>query len=148
MKTDLVTEAQTQTTPSAPLPPIQQVPTPPAGQVPTPPVEQVPTPPAGQVPIQPFALKAADNSLGTSSLALGIIAVLLDVGSWFFYWPLAIFGLMLGVTGLSQGIKNQARLRRGEAANSGVTSAGIVLNSIALAASVVALLIMVIAAFI
>ncbi len=76
--------------------------------------------PPGQpmYPGRPFAVPR--NDLGITSLWLGISAAVL-------FWLPAV-GLGLGIAAIATGIAAWMRIRRGQAANKGVTVTGIVLG--------------------
>ena len=149
MATDRIPKTQRQMPP-----PVQQVPLP-SPQAPpvarqeleTPPE----TPPPGPLPPQqqqyypPQQYRAPNNSLGTSSLVLGIIGTALDLSSLVVLWPLCILALLLGGAGLSQGISNRGRIKKGEATNQTATTAGIVFSALAIGMSVIFILLVVIA---
>jgi hypothetical protein len=90
----------------------------------------------------PRQYQRPNNSPGTSSLVLGIIAMALDLISLVVLWVLA---LLLGGTGLSQGIANRGRINEGEATNQTATTAGIVFSALAIGMSVIVIVLVVIA---
>lgn len=89
-------------------------------------------------PQQPFApdqtpgVRSARNGLGTAALVLGIIGSVSGLIP-FFFWMAGILGLIALVLGLA----GRGRVKRGEAANKGVTTFGAVLGLLALILSVV-----------
>ncbi|WP_329454626.1 DUF4190 domain-containing protein [Streptomyces sp. NBC_01497] len=64
------------------------------------------------------------NGMGTSSLVVGIIGLVL---SW--YWPA---GLVLGALAVIFGVVGRGRAARGEASNAGTAKAGLVLGIVGL----------------
>ncbi|MEZ0493357.1 DUF4190 domain-containing protein [Kineococcus sp. TBRC 1896] len=67
------------------------------------------------------------NGLAIGALVLGIVALLL---SWIFV------GVVLAVVGLILGISARKRVKRGQATNGGTATAAIVVNVVALVASI------------
>lgn len=145
MATDRIPKTQRQMPP-----PVQQVPLP-SPQAPPVARQELETPPPGPLPPQqqqyypPQQYRAPNNSLGTSSLVLGIIGTALDLISLVVLWPLCILALLLGGAGLSQGISNRGRIKKGEATNQTATTAGIVFSALAIGMSVIFILLVVIA---
>lgn len=78
------------------------------------------------------APQPARNGLGTAALVLGIIGTISGLIP-FFFWLAGILGLIALILGLS----GRGRVKRGEAANKGVTTTGAVLGLVALILSVV-----------
>ena len=146
MAADRIPKTQTQVTP-----PVQQVPLSPPQ---APPVArqdpEAPEAPQGLLPPQqqyypPRQYQGPNNSLGTSSLVLGIIGTVLDLISLVVFWPLCVLALLLGGAGLSQGIANRGRIKKGEATNQTATTAGIVFSALTIGMSVILIVLVVIA---
>ncbi|MCX4823640.1 DUF4352 domain-containing protein [Streptomyces sp. NBC_01142] len=78
------------------------------------------------------APRPARNGLGTAALVLGIIGTVSGFIP-FLFWLAGILGLIALILGLS----GRGRVKRGEAANKGVTTIGAVLGLVALILSVV-----------
>jgi hypothetical protein len=68
------------------------------------------------------------NGMGTAGLVLGILGLLSS--------PSVVFGIIFGLLGLIFGLVGRGRVKRREADNSGVATWGVVLGALALAASV------------
>jgi len=86
---------------------------------------QMPGPGYPQPPLYAFGgpPAAPRNEFGTTSLVLGVIALL---ASW-----VPFGGLILGICALATGVAARARAKRGEATNAGTATAGMVLGIVA-----------------
>ncbi|WP_406731727.1 DUF4352 domain-containing protein [Streptomyces sp. NBC_01794] len=90
-----------------------------------------PQQPPGAGPYAP-APQQLRGGLGTAALVLGIIGTISGLIP-FFFWLAGILGLIALILGLS----GRGRVKRGEAANKGVTTTGAILGLVALILSIV-----------
>jgi Domain of unknown function (DUF4190) len=74
------------------------------------------------------------NGLGTTSLVLGLLAL---ISSWL------TIGLVVGIAAVVTGLLARARVARGEATNRGMAIAGIALGVVAILASVLVLVVVI-----
>lgn len=91
---------------------------------------------APQGPPPPPQSYPARNGLGTAALTLGIIGTVSGLIP-FLFWLAGILGLIALILGMS----GRGRVKRGEAANKGVTTTGAILGLVALILSVVGMVI-------
>ncbi|MDG4535488.1 DUF4190 domain-containing protein [Streptomyces sp. AV19] len=78
-----------------------------------------------------------NNGFGTAALVLGIVGVVLSFTM--------IFGIVLGVLAVVFGAIGRAKVTKGEAANRGSATAGLILGSLALLLSVLMIVLVAIA---
>ncbi|MGD9621237.1 MAG: DUF4190 domain-containing protein [Mycolicibacterium sp.] len=95
----------------------------PGGYPPPPPQQQYGTYPGGYPPPGAAAPK---NGLGVASLVVAIIALFSVIG-----------GVVLGVIAIILGFLGRGRVKRGEANNGGIATAGIVLGALSIIESIV-----------
>ena len=69
------------------------------------------------------------NGLGVAALISGILGL--------FGWCSVVFGVLLGITAIILGFVARGRVKRGQASNGGMATAGIVLGALAIVVSIV-----------